>query len=429
MRLLGELESNGSIPENAAISDVGELANILNVLIEGYLDGGADGLHASKKALLKTNPPFMRIAAMYAPVEAPSEQQDPRKIILPNGKTAFRTYKISDLRKMPRVKWLVSGLLQMQSISLLYGDANTGKTFTALDIALHIALGMDWIGRPIREPGHVLYIYAEGNTGLLDRADAWMKHNSLGEPDNIDFLPFPVQIIGEREELVNTIENLGITPDLIVFDTFSMCAEGVPENDNTEVARCLASAAYFKHTYKSHVMITHHVGKNGKYRGAASFRGNVDTMIQLSAEENDDTSIKLECDKQRDKQKFEPFYLKLETIDLGMDPETLESLSSCVIIAGDAVKNEQWKDKADSEQKLMLSILANNPKAGTSKWETLCKDAGIPARVFDTHRTYMLNKRMISAIAPERNGLRTTYKIAPAYIPAQEPALGEQEDE
>jgi hypothetical protein len=427
MKLVLQIEQTGKIPDRSIAIGDSELDNTLNVLIEGLVEGDEEGYQSTKKALLKTNQRLMRMFSAYAP-EVPNQEteDDPRKVILPNGKTAFKTYKYEDLKKLPRVPWLVSGILQKQSVSLFYGDANTGKTFTALDIAMHISHGSDWLGHPIKEPGHVLYIYAEGSSGLQDRIAAWLTHNEKDTVKNIDFVPYPVQLLGEREELCNTIDYvLDAVPDLIVFDTFSMTADGVKENDNTEVARWLKSAAFLKYKYGSHVMVIHHVGKNGDYRGAAAFKGNVDTMICLCAE-NDDAPITVECKKQRDKAKFEPFTLQLQVVDLGIDEETYEPLSSCVIIAGGAVK-DAFKEQADSEQKLMLSILANNPTVGANQWERLCKGAGIPSRSYTRHKTYMVSKGIIKEIAPERKGKAITYKIDPAYIPAQEIAQDGQE--
>ena len=51
----------------------------------------------------------------------------------------------------------------------------TMKTFLALDIAAHVSLGLEWHGRPVR-PGRVVYVYAEGRTGLGPRLRAWKAY-------------------------------------------------------------------------------------------------------------------------------------------------------------------------------------------------------------------------------------------------------------
>ena len=40
---------------------------------------------------------------------------------------------------------LVRGLLGTQSLAVLYGEPASGKTFVALDMGLHIALGREWL--------------------------------------------------------------------------------------------------------------------------------------------------------------------------------------------------------------------------------------------------------------------------------------------
>ncbi len=43
-------------------------------------------------------------------------------------------------------KPLVKGLLDQGALSVLYGPSNVGKTFVALDLALHVATGLPWSG-------------------------------------------------------------------------------------------------------------------------------------------------------------------------------------------------------------------------------------------------------------------------------------------
>lgn len=42
--------------------------------------------------------------------------------------------------------YMVKGWLDRNCLSMLYGPSNAGKTFVALDIAMHIAAGQPWRG-------------------------------------------------------------------------------------------------------------------------------------------------------------------------------------------------------------------------------------------------------------------------------------------
>ena len=71
--------------------------------------------------------------------------------------------------------YMVKGWLDRNCLSMLYGPSNAGKTFVALDIAMHIAAGKSWRGLRVNG-GPVLYIAAEGGAGIRNRLAA-IKHD------------------------------------------------------------------------------------------------------------------------------------------------------------------------------------------------------------------------------------------------------------
>ena len=53
-------------------------------------------------------------------------------------------------------------------MSVFYGASGCGKTFLALDLAAHVALGWNWRERKLKQ-GTVIYIAAEGGLGIEER--------------------------------------------------------------------------------------------------------------------------------------------------------------------------------------------------------------------------------------------------------------------
>lgn len=311
---------------------------------------------------------------------------DERLIIGKKGKQVFRTLSMGDIRKLPRAQWQVPGVFQKVSVSMTYGDANTGKTFVDLDIALHLAYGMMWQNRKL-ERTRVLYIYGEGNEGLANRLDAWLKKYEQEDTDYIQFICFPVQLMSELETLCATIEDQEEIPGLIVIDTFSVCAEGIPENDNVEVAKFIACASYIKRNHKTHVHIIHHAGKNGDYRGAAAFKGNIDTMVLLSREDNE-APIIMTCKKQKDASYFPDIRLQLEQVVLGFDEETLETISSCVVTSTDVLTFNE--EKANQERQKMLDILSEPGKMSVKVWRDASAKENVSRNAFYAHKDYLV---------------------------------------
>jgi len=68
-------------------------------------------------------------------------------------------------------RYLVKGWLDRGAMSVVYGPSNVGKTFFALDVAIHVAAGQQWHGSRVNG-GPVLYIVGEGGWGFLNRVVA-----------------------------------------------------------------------------------------------------------------------------------------------------------------------------------------------------------------------------------------------------------------
>jgi hypothetical protein len=60
-------------------------------------------------------------------------------------------------------------LIPVGGEAMLYGDGGTGKTTLAIDLAVHLAAGADWLGIPVQRPARVLLIENEGPRPLFRR--------------------------------------------------------------------------------------------------------------------------------------------------------------------------------------------------------------------------------------------------------------------
>ena len=88
--------------------------------------------------------------------------------------------RLVDLRSIEAVltsNYMVKGWLGRNCLSMLYGPSNAGKTFVALDLAMHVASGKPWRGYRVNG-GSVLYIAAEGGAGVRNRlAQSWVSRD------------------------------------------------------------------------------------------------------------------------------------------------------------------------------------------------------------------------------------------------------------
>ena len=59
----------------------------------------------------------------------------------------FRAFTTAGLASFPPPKWLIKGILLVRTFAVLFGPAEAGKTFLALDWVFSIVYGRAWLGR------------------------------------------------------------------------------------------------------------------------------------------------------------------------------------------------------------------------------------------------------------------------------------------
>lgn len=225
---------------------------------------------------------------------------------------------------------LVEGLIDQQSLAVIYGASNSGKTFVTLDIAYHIAAGRPWQGRETAK-GLVAYVAAEGGRGIykrlaaLDRRYAW-------EDVAFALIPCPIDLLNSRtdtKDLIALIEDaaarFGREPRLIVIDTLSRALAGGDENASTDMGGFIKNVDRIREATKATMCVVHHTGKDAARgaRGWSGLRGAIDTEIEIV-----DSVIKVS--KQRDLDPIADLRFKLKTMEIGKDAKG-RGVTTCTV--------------------------------------------------------------------------------------------------
>lgn len=287
--------------------------------------------------ITKTGPDFWR--AEY--------RQDPAPIVIPESTGELsraewleqQLLSATALAERPAPVPLVYGRLDKDTQSWIIGEPGSFKSFVALDLAAHVAAGREWQGHRVRQE-RVLYLAAEGASGMTLRTRAWQKIN--GQMEGVDFLPLPLQVskIDEWQALIE----LAVKREygLIVIDTQARVTVGLDENTAKDAGVFIAATAALKEATRACVLVVHHTGRDGKNaRGSSSIDGAQDTELKLSrAAPRSSMQVLIKDDKQKDMAEDESgLAVKLRVVDLGTDPETGRELSSLVLMPLDA-----WRD-------------------------------------------------------------------------------------
>ena len=76
---------------------------------------------------------------------------DERRMVPLNKPDRLKPIPWNGLIDLPRREPLVKRLLDIGGLSVVYGESNSGTSFFALDLAVHVARGLPWRGRRTKQ--------------------------------------------------------------------------------------------------------------------------------------------------------------------------------------------------------------------------------------------------------------------------------------
>lgn len=211
---------------------------------------------------------------------------------------------------------LIEGRIPANGFVLIVGEKGTLKTFLALDISAHVSLGMpDWHGAEVRQ-GRVLYIYAEGRTGITPRVEAWKAYHRTG---NLGILFVPHRVtLNDAAQVTDLIAAILERTDLegvalIVVDTLNRNFAG-NENSAEDMSAFVRGCDRLREVTGATVLVVHHKGhgEGDRGRGSSVLDAAADTIIFCTRDED---RLTIKCTKQKDAAEFAP--LALEAISVG----------------------------------------------------------------------------------------------------------------
>ena len=220
--------------------------------------------------------------------------------------TAFDAAEIND-----EPEFLIEGILPREGIGVMYAPPKAHKTFTALDMAMHIALGRPYRGRAVQY-GAMIYNVFEGQHGFLKRAVAYRRHHLKGHVAKVPLLiqSTRLNLAKDVTELIIGIQAEDIEPALVILDTLNRSLVG-SESKDADMAGYLAAADKLRETFHCMVLIVHHCGlEHGRPRGHTSLTGAAD--VQISIKLAGDTSV-LTVEFLKDGEEGTQLYSKLES--------------------------------------------------------------------------------------------------------------------
>ncbi|USE34108.1 AAA family ATPase [Endozoicomonas sp. SCSIO W0465] len=196
------------------------------------------------------------------------------------AKPEFAFSHVKELVKgVKPINWLIKGFLEMDSLSLMFGEPACGKSFAAIDLACCVATGNEWHGKPVKRQGPVFYIAGEGFNGLSRRLMAWQVahgYNLRNAPIYVSQCSAALTDLANARLVSNSIAEIveetgGVIPSMIVIDTLARNFGPADENATREMNTFINNIdQLLRSKYECCVLIVHHTGVGAKDRA----RGN-----------------------------------------------------------------------------------------------------------------------------------------------------------
>ena len=204
---------------------------------------------------------------------------------------------------------LIQGVIREQSLTFLAGEEGSGKSITAMNLALAVAVGLHkFLDYDIKKNGKVIYLNNE-----LPFSDFLGRFNHMKQK----FYPHEVSQLGNfivpesvppMSEFLGTLQKLIEVhqPVLIVLDCLYW-AHDKKENDSSEMKDLMRLLVEIRDAYKVAMLVVHHTKKGTRYetmhndnmRGSSVFAGATDTVLMFRRSSKDESKRLLKPTKLR----------------------------------------------------------------------------------------------------------------------------------
>ena len=201
--------------------------------------------------------------------------------------STMRLVSADQLGELPPTELLGETHLIARGFNVIFGPSGSFKSFYTLDACLQIA-----------QDHPVIYVAAEGVSGLHRRVAAWCTHNELS-PGQLFFICQEINLL--KWESVDELLTLAapISPELVVFDTLARCIPGGEENSAKDPGIAIFHSSIIQRELSSAVAWVHHSNRAERgERGSGAIRGAADSMIEMAS--SGDGIIQVSCSKIKD---------------------------------------------------------------------------------------------------------------------------------
>jgi len=248
-----------------------------------------------------------------------------------NAEPKTRLVHVSELQTR-QPEYTINGLIEIDTVGVMFGEYGTYKTFSVLDMALSVGTGKDFHGHSVQS-GIAVYVCGEGHSGIARRIAAWAQHNDKDITQSHVFLttgavPLLDRVSAEslRDQITSISDQRGAPVQLIVLDTLARNFGG-DENSTANMAAFLDSAdTNLREPFRASVVVVHHTGHQEKSRGRGAYALSAGVDFEYRAEKMEEDVLQLTCTKMKDAERPKPLAFRAQSVTWQENGLTLDSL-------------------------------------------------------------------------------------------------------
>jgi hypothetical protein len=227
-----------------------------------------------------------------------------------------------------QIDWLVEGVLERGANGFFVAQPKGGKSWAAIDLALSLALGCDWLGFRIPSAVRVALISREDNPSLT----AWrIKHLFAGKSCAAPALIESNLYVNSRREsaelMLDNSEQMAellaalriVRPRFAIFDVFNVL-HVADENDNQEMRGVLRQLSTIQAEIGCGIGVVHHYNKadqgsmTQRLRGSSAIAGWAEWLIGISMADEETKTRRMEFELKAS-QPPDPIYYRIESTE------------------------------------------------------------------------------------------------------------------
>ena len=193
---------------------------------------------------------------------------------------------IDALAPRPPIRYLVEGLIYEKSITVIYGDGGTKKTWSSMYLAACVACGARW-GDFETHQTKVLFVDEENGESEMATRAAFCIRGALAEKTlDLRYISLAAfHLDNPQDEAILTNEILAQGAGLVIFDALADLMLG-DENAKQDTQPVFNALRRITEKTGAAIIVIHHANKQNGFRGSSVIKDAPDILIKVESDED-----------------------------------------------------------------------------------------------------------------------------------------------